>query len=101
MAAKRVFKYKRSNASAFFHFLGCQNTFVLIEQLYQVHAFAQIGDVILIAFDIFKFFDAATDDAEDNDLANGVVVILNGNKIGGGIRINGEIGPRIALGLHR
>lgn len=96
-----MFKFKRSNASAFFHFLGCQDTFILIKQLYQVHAFAQVGDVVLVAFDVFKFFDAPADDAENNDLAYGVVVILNGNKIGGGIRIDGEIGPRIALGLHR
>jgi hypothetical protein len=77
--------------SPFVDLLRRQDVFAAIQQLHEIHTFREIGYGITFPFLVFKFPDFFSDQAKNGDMRDDVVVVLNGDKLGGRIGENREV----------
>ena len=84
-------KNQINKKSSFVNFLGRQNALAFVEHLHQVNAFGKITDVVVFAFEVFECFDFSTNEVENGDLRNEIIVVVNGDIVDGRIGENGEL----------
>lgn len=93
--------FSQSFCSALIDFLRRNDLPVVVLDLYEVHAFRQIEQGILVALDVLKFLQFATHNIVDGQVANHLIIVSHGNILSGRIWINGEVGLGEALGFCR